>query len=202
MRSRLSILGLYRFDEKIFDGLEVPQGVTKSLVVNKILLDFAELEILYPDWDMMHFAIGQWSKRRLPVWTKLYATTSVTYDPIANYDRREEWSDSGETSDSGTTSTTTNATVSGVGEMSTAGYNTDAYKPHDKNETSGTDSRSGNSTTRGNGTSSSTHTGRVWGNIGVTSTQQLIEQERSVSEFDMVKYIADDFANEFCLMVY
>lgn len=202
MRSRLSILGLYRYNDSIFDGLTVPEGVSKSLVVNKILLDYAELEILYPDWEMMRFAIEQWSKRRFPIWEKLYYTTTVTYDPIANYDRREEWSDTGTATNTGTAETTTNATVSGVGELSTAGYNTDAYKPHDRNTTSGTDSRSGTSNSSGRENSSTEHTGRVWGNIGVTSTQQLIEQERAVDEFDMVKYIADDFCHEFCLLVY
>ena len=43
---------------------------------------------------------------------------------------------------------------------------------------------------------------RARGNIGVTTTQQMIEQQRRLVEFDMYKYIIDDFKSQFCLMVY
>lgn len=202
MRARLSILGLYRYDEQVFDGLEVPDGVNRSNVINTILLNCAELEVLFPDWDMMRFAIAQWSTRRLPVWQHMYETTQYTYDPIYNYERYEEWSDSGKGSNDSEAETVTNATVSGTGEMSTAGFNTDEYKPHDRNETSGTDSRRGSSTASGTETHSSEHTGKVWGNIGIRSAQELIVQERDIAQFNIVEYIADEFAKEFCLLVY
>lgn len=40
------------------------------------------------------------------------------------------------------------------------------------------------------------------GNIGVTSTQQLIEAEREVAIFNVYAAIADDFHHEFCLDIY
>lgn len=43
---------------------------------------------------------------------------------------------------------------------------------------------------------------RIHGNIGVTSSQQLIESERKVAEFCMVDYIVNDFISRFCVMVY
>ena len=47
-----------------------------------------------------------------------------------------------------------------------------------------------------------THTERTHGNIGVTTTQQMIEEERRVVEFDIYHYIAEDFKADFCLLVY
>lgn len=43
---------------------------------------------------------------------------------------------------------------------------------------------------------------RARGNIGVTTTQQMIEQQRKIVDFDIYKYIIDDFKSQFCLMVY
>lgn len=43
---------------------------------------------------------------------------------------------------------------------------------------------------------------RAYGNIGVTTTQQMIQQEREVIQFDIYKYIVDDFKSEFCVMIY
>lgn len=43
---------------------------------------------------------------------------------------------------------------------------------------------------------------RAHGNIGVTTTQQMIQQERDISLFDFYQFIADDFKREFCIMIY
>ena len=45
-------------------------------------------------------------------------------------------------------------------------------------------------------------TGRAFGNIGVTTTQQMIQQERETVMFNMYKVITDSFVDRFCLMVY
>ena len=46
------------------------------------------------------------------------------------------------------------------------------------------------------------HSGRTHGNIGVTTSQQMIEAERRVSEFNIIDYITDSFKRRFCIMVY
>ena len=40
------------------------------------------------------------------------------------------------------------------------------------------------------------------GNIGVTTTQQMIQEERDISMFDLVDHITQDFKEQFCIMVY
>ena len=40
------------------------------------------------------------------------------------------------------------------------------------------------------------------GNIGVTTTQQMIKEERDISLFDLVDHITQDFKEQFCIMVY
>lgn len=43
---------------------------------------------------------------------------------------------------------------------------------------------------------------RSYGNIGVTTTQQMIEQERRVAEFNVYNYIITSFRNKFCIELY
>lgn len=81
----LSILGLYNHDKTIFDAMVLPDGVDKDIVINNILLECAELEVIYPSWPAMAFGIEYWSKKELPVWRKLYDTTVLEYDPLTNY---------------------------------------------------------------------------------------------------------------------
>lgn len=43
---------------------------------------------------------------------------------------------------------------------------------------------------------------RAYGNIGVTTTQQMIDAERETVKFDMYKIICDDFIDAFCVFTY
>lgn len=44
--------------------------------------------------------------------------------------------------------------------------------------------------------------GREYGNIGVTTTQQMIEAERTVVRFNISDYIIESFKKRFCLLIY
>lgn len=171
MPATMSLLGLYNFDNTILDGLIVPAGVDKQTVINNLLRECAELEVLYPQPEAMKFFVSEWAKERLPVWNRLEATLHYEYDPISNYDRKEEWTDESR----------------GTSEALTAGYNSaGADVPEAK--------RSANSNGK--------RTGRSYGNIGVTTTQQMIEQERRISEFDIDHIIINEFMKTFCLLIY
>jgi hypothetical protein len=52
------------------------------------------------------------------------------------------------------------------------------------------------------GTVSNTTTSNAYGNIGVTTTQQMIDQERNILEFNMYNYIVNSFKMRFCITVY
>ena len=48
----------------------------------------------------------------------------------------------------------------------------------------------------------STHELRAHGNIGVTTTQEMIEQERRVDTFNLYDIIIENFKMRFCIMIY
>ena len=162
----LSLLGLYQYNDKLFDGLLLPEGVNKETFVDNLLAETAEFEILYPDAEFLANMIAIWSAKELPVWEKLEETLHYNYDPISNYDRHEESTNTGES----------------LGKV--AGYNAE-----DMVNSSGasTDVK---------------RTARMWGNIVVTTTQQMIKEQRDVVEFNISNYIIDSFKRRFCLMIY
>lgn len=43
---------------------------------------------------------------------------------------------------------------------------------------------------------------RIHGNIGVTTTQQMIEEERRVLNYDLIDIIVDEFKKKFCILIY
>lgn len=48
----------------------------------------------------------------------------------------------------------------------------------------------------------SSHGGRIHGNIGVTTSQQMLQSELDIARWNIIQQITDLFVTEFCIMVY
>ena len=180
--AQVSLWGLHQIDATILDGLTAPDGMDADNLKANLLLETESMEILYPSAPFLKAAITVWSAERQDVWRKLYATTVLTYNPIENYDRQEDSSNSSTAGISGSTTVTNSATA----------YNSNTFADTGKSVSSGSNSSN----------ASGTFTSRIHGNIGVTTTQQMIEQERKAAEFCMTEYIINDFISRFCVGVY
>ena len=184
--SRLSIIGLYNYNPEIFEGLNVPLGMNKDVIVNEILMQCGELELVYPSYTFMKMAIGNWSKMEAKIWNKLWNSENLDYNPIWNVD--------GTVSD----------TITRSGTNSTQGQNQNTGSTKGYNETDWLDNQKdvGSNSGSGEWEDSETHTTRRTGNIGVTTTQQMIREEREVADFSTTKYIVNSFKKRFCIMIY
>lgn len=198
MGATMSLLGLWTANKGLFDFLKIPAALNKQTLIDNLLMECAELEILYPDAEFMRAAIGAWSSAEVDKWEELEKTLHYEYDPISNYDRREEWTDDSEGSSTASGTATSNAT--GTVTNKQAGYNSQTLVTSDGSE-SGDQS---NSSTNNNssGKSNSRHVGTVRGNIGVTTSQQMIEEQRRVVDYCIYDVIIDSFLRRFCLLVY
>lgn len=178
MPATISILGLYSFDSSLFDYLDVPDGMDKQQAIDTICMKCAAFEVLYPEHTFMKEAIRVWSAGCQSVWNHLYETMHYKYNPIWNKDGTYT-----ETRklDTGASSEAINQVV---------GFNSPDF------------TNAGRSTGTGTGKEDETITRTEQGNIGVTTTQQMIKEEREIAEFNLYDYIAEDFKNRFCLMVY
>lgn len=202
MRSTLSVLGLYNYDSTIFDTMKLPPNVELATIRDNILMECAEFEVLYPDPAFFKLALQTWSNKQLPVWTELEATLHYDYNPIENYDRKENWTDIG----SGKHNSSANSNSTNTGNSSTEGlvaaYNESEYQPRDKSTNTDTNTNNSSGTQADESTSRMEREGRAHGNIGVTTTQQMINEQRNVVKFNICDYIIDEFKKRFCLMIY
>ena len=300
----LSPLGLYQWDQTIFDLMQIPEALDKDTLVDNLLAETAELEVLYPNPVVFKNLVGVWSAKQLDIWNRLYATTQYEYNPIENYNRYETGSDSGtgRTTHSGTDTTTETTTHGGTDgrteAISTGGKDTLDMSRRDggtetenttssvelggQDETTGADTKghwiagfdsqpSGQDdglvkqtrdqddatttteygkTEDGTGTKTTTfgktetnkdettygktenvqetktygetigktgglthgeqvattnegeHELHAHGNIGVTTTQKLIREQRDIDLFNLYDIIIEDFKMRFCILVY
>lgn len=178
MTANMSVLGLYNYDDTIFANMSYPSDFTaddKNTFVDNLILDLAELEIIYPNPSFMKFAIQHWSAKEVPTWERIYAASLLEYNPIENYDRNETETETldGERKHSGTdtttnsgTDTTTNSgtdtvTNSGTDTTTNSGTDTTAHTGTDTVTNSGKDTNqdSGSDSSSGNGSKGTTRTG-------------------------------------------
>lgn len=112
----MSPLGLYNWDQTIFDLMQIPEQLNRDTLIDNLLAETAELEVLYPNPVVFKNLVGVWSAKQIDIWNRLYATTQYEYNPIENYNRYETGSDSGtgRTTHSGTDSTTETTTHGGT----------------------------------------------------------------------------------------
>ncbi len=207
----LSFLGLYNADNSLFDRLAVPAGVDKSLLVDNFLMESAELEVIYPDPNFMKSALGIYSRRQVGVWESLAKTFDLEYNPIWNVDgtvKEKETRDLAH-ADSGSENRKDTGSGSNSGTLQTdhAGFNSSSYGADERQTSSG--SASTTMSTTSSDSRSGTDTGTIeretarTGNIGVTTTQQMLREELDIRpKLNIYSYIIEDLKSRFCLLIY
>lgn len=253
---------MYNYQNDIFDTFIIPDGVDKNLLIQNLMVQTAELELLYTDPDVLKTVIGFWSAKELSIWEKLKATTEYDYNPIWNTDREITHTDSttrtrtrteniGETEEANANSagtvdsststndsaesdsdTTSDSSFDGEETTQIAAFNADSMQESQKvttsndaeatetnhSESSGSTSGTLESTTTNTNKSDRTNNRKTdedegetvtymhheegHGNIGVTTTQQMIREEREVVKFNIMDYIIEEFTHRFCILIY
>lgn len=282
---KITLIGLENFlnpDRSVFDKMQLPDGIDKETLIGSILMRCQEFELLYSDPDFMTDAVNIWSRKNYWTFDKWIKAINIKYDPLYNYDRTEEWTDThegdyskkGSSNSSGNTSESSDFTRTDNLKQSTdmtrtdnlahssdytrtddlastndttvthseAAFNSSTLTPVSNDVTDQDTSNTGTQRTAGsesntgtvrdagtvdntgtvrdmgsssgsygntNGSSESgddsfenKHTGRMYGNIGVTTSQQMLKSEIDIARWNMYEHIADLFASEFCIMVY
>ena len=109
----------------------------------------------------------------------LYNSTTAEYDPISNYDMTE----------SGRDDTRSNA----------SGNTTSFATTYDD---STTERETGKTSTSGNTADTLIHSLQRSGNIGVTTSQQMLQSERDIAKFDFIGYVAEKIITEYTTSLY
>ena len=161
----MSLLGLYNYDESLLDGLieslpnkyGIPSGYADSYytdvtidpqtAVENLLVECADFEILYSDFNALKRIIKIWSAKEKLVWQKMYNTICYKYNPIWNKDGKSVWTErqtgSGTKKETEKGSKTTNANGTTNDEYTSTSTTTN------KTTGTGTNTRSGQDETTG-----------------------------------------------------
>ena len=160
MKARLSILGMYNYDNTIFDDFQLPERIPRDMFLNNLLLECAEFGCVYPDTDFFKMALKSWSEMELSTWNWLLDTQHYDYNPIWNVDvhdseridnkeTRNLQGTNNETRDlAGTNNNTKNLTTTDTGTVNTKFSDNDIQEVDVNAFNSGSGTRRETTTTR------------------------------------------------------
>lgn len=190
---------MYNFEPSLFDGVEFPSNISVQDFVDSLLMQCGEMPVLYSSPPLLKSLIRVWSNVSQYSWKRLAATLTAEYNPIENYDRMEEWQDSNINNSRYTNNS--NNTSSGSTKEQVYGYN-NLQTPADNSASTSASTSADTSDSAGNVTSTGSRKGRAHGNIGVTTTQDMLESERRVAMFNFYDSVIRDFQKRFLIWVY
>lgn len=228
--AKITIFGLENYlsgkDDSLFTGVTFPEGIDRDLAINTIMLRANEFELLYHEPTFFKFAIANWANKHRWTFEKWSNALTLEYDPISNYDRTETSTitHAGTSTDEGSSSSSTESSqgsdISTTAESTGINAKASLNAVQQSNEFTNTDKNTADTTTTSSedssGSSSSTSESsynktdnytdttqhRAFGNIGVTTSQQMLESEFNIARFNVYEEIANLFIDEFCLLVY
>lgn len=211
----MSIMGIERYitergEDSLFKDITLPEDFNKELLVDTILNDTAGFETLYSNPTYLRFLIQNWFKTHYYTFNKWIEALAVEYNPLDNYDRYEEYTDSEGINSIGhdTSSTTSNTTdtLAGTSTEKTVPYEDGTLTDRGQTVNSSSDTvvtTNGSTSDTTSGTERTlTHTAHIRGNIGVTSSMELLRNQLEVVRFNLIQQISDLFISDFCLMIY
>jgi len=201
----LPLIALYNYESTLFDELTLPavsdldedlpyidnvQALSKEDLITELLGEIGELTPVYTDPAVLRPMIGTWSRIWKPVWVKLWQTQLLKYNPIWNKDGSYTEDRTGSNSGSGSTN------YGRTDTHSVTGYDTNSYSPDTQEQAGGVDS------SQSAGSYKETLKRTEQGNIGVTTTQAMLKEEREAAAFSVYQYIIEAFKKRFCIMIY
>lgn len=190
MSAHLSLTAIEKYYNKegksLFDGVQLPVGISKQTLVNTICEQAIDFETIYPDGDYLRQSIPNFFKIWYRTFDKWARALEIEYNPLENYDRHEQFENSG--------NVTGKSDETGTNTGKVTAYDSETLKTNDQQES--IDHSESQGSTAGRGTS------YIHGNIGVTTSQQMLQAELDVQKFNIYQQITDIFLQQFCILVY
>lgn len=161
----LSLMGIYRYDNSILDGLLfnlprasyvpkddtlyiTPEELDKDVLRDNLLFEVAEMSLVYTDPEILRYMITSWAGKQKWIWQRLYNTLWYKYNPIWNKDGKITHTDTDTTTrnverdESGSSEANSSSTserlpdITTDNERSVSAFDVSTFSPAERTETS------------------------------------------------------------------
>lgn len=185
--AKMTLIGMMNYlsdeNDDLFAEMRLPAELDKDTVIGSIMMRGGEFPVIWANPYFVQKMIGLWSKKVKPTIEDWVKTNSIEYDPLHNYDRYEEYTDK----------ETNTGNADGTNLHTVTGYDSDNLVTNDQVR----------NTTNAKNDRDFEHKAHLYGNIGVTTSQQMKRDELELArDYNIYNMIAELFVEEFCVGVY
>ena len=212
--AKITIIGFNKYmqtvNDDLFKYLNLPDGIDKQSVIDNIMMRGGEFEVVYSDPYFMQDSIKVWSYKWYRTFKKWIDALAVEYNPLDNYNRHEEWTDQHTGTGSINTKTELDNVVTdesgSTTEKKVSAFDSSSYEPKESEhidfDNESTTSSEGKSDTTTADNKTIVHNSHIHGNIGVTTSQQMLQSELDIALFNLTEQISDIFLREYVIPIY
>lgn len=206
-RAKITLIGFYNYNNDLFNEFRLTPLIDRDILIDNILLEASEFEVLYADWDFYRRAINHFFSLNYDLFNKWAEDLLREYDPLENYDRKEHWTDKFDGKEDTKSDSTSNDISNGNTDQLQRISSFDSNDLVNDSENTGYAHNEANNTASATGENVkddlATHDGRIHGNVGVTTSQQMLESELLLRQkWQLIKIITDMFIQEMTIPVY
>ena len=198
----VTLLNLMQEDPGLLSDIVLPEGVDRDTLVNQILFEGCTLFPIYQDPKLFKSMAEHYFRMREQIHAELFKTLAYDYEPLENYDRVEDRSHNASGTEGINRDRNTNSTSSGNTEQQVSAYNESDYQPQSKSISDATQGMDEGETIDREHADQGTEHVRIHGNVGVTTSQQMLEAQRNVVKFSLYEFIASHFLKNFMIGIY
>lgn len=198
--SLITLNGQLSYDPTLFDDINLPLGLDKETLIDELIEHSGDLGCYYDEPTRFKRNITHWfNVVYYPNMERMLKALNADYNPIHNYLREEDWTDSGWTHNKVEVDSTVEVDSNTQGNVSA--YDSSTYSPSTESVVDGTQETDG--TTTQQGSNEQKHKGTIVGNIGVTTNQKMVSDEMSLRlKYNIYDVICAEFEKRFLVQLY
>lgn len=200
---RPTLAELYEVDPDLFEDLVLPEQLDAGVLQTMILDQYGELDTIAHTTTALRRFLAAWSSARVAAWSRQLRALNAEYNPIHNYDRTDTETETataegGSTFSGSTEQTGTDTTVERV-----AGVNSEDFSDRGQMVRTPNLTNANESETSSTDSSERTRELRSQGNIGVTTSQQMITAELEMRDrWTVYGVVLEAFRRDICVGVW
>ena len=174
----------------------------KEVLLSTIINRASSFCVLYPNPDYFKLMSDKWWSKWKDAFYRWLLALQTDYNPLENYDRQEKWHDDIKDDNTLDQTGTVKTGANNTSETTKSSYDSSSYQPLNKvtDGIDSTDTRNLKDTVKND--RDIDHEGRVHGNIGVTTSQQMLEAELKVRLNNVYDMMTDCFIKDLLIAVY
>lgn len=197
-RSGVSVRWVDHYGENPENVYRKAPSIEPGEFLDVLFSEAGHFDTIYSSAEELEKHFNLWIRRSKTRWDNVYSTMCYQYNPINNYDRTETYTE--KIIGKSDVIVNGNTSANGTQTNKVSAFNQKDYTDREQiiDSSSGTSKQDSNA----NNTQDVTRTIKVGGNIGVTTTQEMLEAERKLWKFDFLLMIVEEYKKRFCIMVY